>query len=93
MIRLRQKEHNRPFDILAARTSVIRMTKLFGCSRVIFHSLVRRNKQIGISMDVPRSVDVGQRHRDKTFILLSRIYASGSSRQLYIPDATTFQAR
>ena len=70
------------FCILATRTSKARVTKSFGCSSVIIHSLVRRYKQTGISIDTPRSGDVRQHHRENTFNLLSCIYASGSSRQL-----------
>ena len=45
--------------MLAARTSVIRVAKLFGYSRVIVHSLVRRYKyKTGRSNDAPRSGDV-----------------------------------
>ena len=84
---LRQNEHNRAFGMLAARTSVIHIAKVFGSSRITVHSLVRRYKQTGISIDAPRSVDaprlgeVGQLHQDETFNLLANIYASGLSRQ------------
>ena len=50
--------------MLAARLSVIRVAKLFDCSRVIVHSFVRRYKQTGISIDAPRLGNVMQRHRE-----------------------------
>ena len=90
---LRQIERSRAFGMLAARTSVIRVAKLSGCSRFIVQSLVRRYRKTGLSIDAPRSGDVSQRHRDTTFNLLSRIYASGSSRQLQFPDVSKVQAR
>ena len=52
--------------------SVIRLAELFGSPRIIVYSLMRRYKHTGISIDAPTSGDVGQRHRDKTFNLLSR---------------------
>ena len=52
------KKHNMAFDMLAARTSVIRVAKLFGSSRIIVHSLgtvIRTNKQEYLSTHPDRA--------------------------------------
>ena len=58
------------------------MVKMFGCSGVIAHSLVRRFEQKGISIDAQDRRDVRKPRQDKTVNLLSRINLSGSSWQL-----------
>ena len=65
--------------MLAADTSVTRVARLFGCSRVTVHKLVRRYHQTGNTVDAPRS---GPRRattlRQNLFKLLSGIYFSVS---------------
>ena len=73
--------------MLVARTSCL------VCYRMNVHYLVKRYNQTGNTIDALRSGDFGQRRRDRTFKLLSLIYASGSRRQLYLSDASTFHAR
>ena len=51
MLRLRQNERNRAFGMVAAGTSVIYAAKLFCCSSVIVHSLMRQFGQTGISIE------------------------------------------
>ena len=53
---------------------------MFGCSRVIAQSLVRRFKQTGISNDAQDRRDVRKPRQDKAFNLHSSIDISGSSR-------------
>ena len=70
MLRERQNEHTRAFGMLAARTRVIRVAKMFGDSVIIVHSHLRRT---GIFIDAPRSGNIRQLHLDKTFNSLSAI--------------------
>lgn len=93
MLGLRHNEHNRVFDRLVSKTSVIRLVKFFGCSCSIVYSLVRQYKQTEKSIDTPRSSNVRQHQWDKIFNLLSLIYTSSSRVQLQLPDDSTFQAR
>ena len=51
MLRLRQNERYRAFGMVAAGISVMHAEKLFCCSSVIVHSLVRRFEQTGNSVD------------------------------------------
>ena len=55
---------------------------MFGCSRVIAHSLVRQFEQTGISIDAQDRRDVRKQCQDKTVNLQSRIDVSSSSWQL-----------
>ena len=61
---------------------VVRAAKMFGCSRVIAHSHVRRFQQAGISTDAQDPRDVRKQHQDKTVNLHSHIDVSDSSQQL-----------
>ena len=56
--------------------------KMFGCSRVIAHSLLRRFKETGISFDAQDRRDVRKQLQEETVNLRSRIDVSGSSRQV-----------
>ena len=66
----------------AAEPRVIRPAKMFGCSRIIAHSLMRLLEQIGISIDAQDKRDVRKQCQDETVNLHSRINVSGSSHQL-----------
>ena len=67
---------------VAAEPRVIRLAKMFGCSRIIAHSLVRLLEQIGISINAQDKSDVRKQCQDETVNLHSRIDVSGSSHQL-----------
>ena len=56
--------------------------KMFGCSRVIGHSLLRRFRETGISFDAQDRRDVRKQLQEETVNLHSRIDVSGSSRQV-----------
>ena len=81
-VRFSQNERYRAFGMVLIGTSVIHATKLFCCSSVIVHSLVRRFEQTGISIDASSRGDVGKRRRDKIVNLLLLGNISSSSRQL-----------
>ena len=68
--------------MIATGTSVIHIAKLFCCSSVIVHSLMRQFEQTGISIDTLSQVDVRKRRRDKTVNLLLSINVSNPSLQL-----------
>ena len=63
---------------------------MFGCSRAIAHSLVRRLEQTEFYIDAQDRRDIRKQRQDKTVNLHSRIDASGSSRhtpQRFIPES------
>ena len=64
-----------------------------GFSFVIAHSLVRRFKQTGISVDAHDKRDVIQQRQYKAINLHSHMDVSGSSRQLWMLHTSTFQTR
>ena len=82
MLHVRQNERKKAFGMVAAISGVIGMAKMFGCSCVIVHSLVRRFEQTGISIDAQDRRDVRNQRQGKTVNLHTRIDVSGSSRQL-----------
>ena len=57
-------------------------TMMFGCSRVIADSLVRRFEQTGISIDAQDRLNARKHRQDKTVYLHSRIDVSRFSQQL-----------
>ena len=76
-----------------ATIPIIPEAKLFGCSRIIAHSLVRRFEQIRISMHRIDRRDVRKQSQDRTISLhwVSRIDVNYSSRQLL--HTSTFHTR
>ena len=55
---------------------------MFGCSRIIAHSLVRPFEQTGISINAQDRWDVREQSQDKNVNLHSCVDVRGSSRQL-----------
>ena len=75
---------------VAAIPNVIGAAKMFGCSRVIAHNLVKQFEQTGISIDAQDRRNVRKQHQDKTVNLQSRIDVSSSSWQLWVLHTSTF---
>ena len=81
MLRLCQNGRKKAFG-RSAIPRVIPAAKMFGCSRVIAHSLVRRFEQTGISIEAQDRRDQRKQCQDKTLNLHSPFDVSTSSRQL-----------
>ena len=93
MLRLRQNERYKDFDMVTSGTSVIHAAKQFGCSSFFVHNLMRRYAQTGISNDACCRSGIRKRRRDKTVNLLLGINVSSSSWQLWLLDASLFHTR
>ena len=81
MLRVCQNEHKKAFSRSLPIPRVIG-AKMFGCSRVNAHTLMRWFEQTGISIDAQGQRKVRKQRQDKTINLHSRIDLSRSSRQL-----------
>ena len=66
---------------------------MFGCSRIIAHSLVRPFEQTGISINAQDRWDVREQRQDKTVNLHSFVDVRGSSRQLKMLHTSMFHTR
>ena len=82
MLCVRQNGHKKALECRRCTKSNICAAKMFGCSRVIARSLVRRFEQTGISIDAHDQCNVSKQCQDKNINLHSHIDVSGSSWQL-----------
>ena len=63
-LRVRQDWREKAFWQVAFVPTVIRAAKIFGCSCVIAHSLMRRFKQTGVSVDAQDRPEIRKQRQD-----------------------------